>query len=354
MVNSPTLEMLAGQMVMMGYRGINIQNDSVIAELLRSRWLGAVCLFDNDSPYGREINGNIASPDQVSRMTAAIHELSPITPLIAIDEEGGSVTRLKEKYGFIPTIKAEALGNENNHEFTVDHAGRIARQLKSLQINVNLAPDLDLKVNPEFTALGKRGRCISRDPQIAASVAADWIHAHHKHGILCTLKHFPGHGSAVNDSHFDEVNVTQTWVPDELLPFEILIKNDYKDIILTAHIHHDGLDPKFPATLSRKILTELLREKLGFQGVIITDDLQMDAIRKYYSLEQSIELALNAGNDMLVYSNVQNHDENLGHRVIDTMLHLVSTGRISEERLLESWRRITLLKQRVSPAQIDL
>jgi beta-N-acetylhexosaminidase len=168
-----------------------------------------------------------------------------------------------------------------------------------------------------------------------------FIEAHKQKGIISVLKHFPGHGSSLDDSHEGFVDVTQTWREIELEPFKSLIKNNAISMIMTAHIFNAHLDPKYPATLSYNTNTKLLRNSLGFKGVIISDDLQMKAISEHYTLEQTVRLAINSGVDMLLFGNQlgsQNIDE-----LVQTIYQEVVKGTIAYEKILQSNERIKAL-----------
>jgi len=267
------------------------------------------------------------------------------------------VNRLKQEYGFAATLTAESLGDRNDPQFTFHYVEKIAAELRAMGINLNFAPVVDVKVNPDNPVVGRRGRCFSDDPEIVAEQAAAFIRAHHQQGVLTTLKHFPGHGSSTADSHAGLVDVTQTWSERELIPYIKLIRGGLVDAVMTAHIFNRKLDDTYPASLSKKTITGLLRGRLGYNGLVISDDLRlgynglvisddllMGAIRNQYSLEESVTLAINAGVDMLLFSSMQ---DNLVERVNDIIRQSVNSGRIAAERIDESARRIGRLKQRL-------
>ncbi len=334
-------------MLLIGFRGLAVDALHPIVSAIQRRHLGGVILFDYDRA-AQEATRNIQSPEQAKQLIASLQAYADIPLLVAIDQEGGRVNRLKERYGFPPTVSAQYLG-QNSVEITRQYAEHTACQLAELGINLNFAPVVDVNRNPDSPAIGKVERSFSADPQAVIAHARAWIEAHHDRRILCALKHFPGHGSACEDSHLGFVDVTTTWQPEELLPYRQLIEEEFDDVVMTAHIFHGGLDSEYPATLSRRILTGILREQLGFDGVIISDDMQMQAIAAHYDLETAIFLAIAAGVDILTFgNNLTVYDEHIAVRAAEIIAALVDSGRISPERIEASYRRIIRLKARLA------
>ncbi|MBR6489817.1 MAG: hypothetical protein IKT03_04700, partial [Muribaculaceae bacterium] len=173
--------------------------------------------------------------------------------------------------------------------------------------------------------------------------------AHYKHGVLCAVKHFPGHGSALGDSHYSIVDVTNTWQPRELEPFANLIAKNKVDVVMTAHIYNRRLDPDHPATLSHRIITELLRDNLHYDGVVITDDMYMEGILAQHSVPEAFALAINAGADILLVGNNINtgFEANRPFYLVDTIVDLVKSGKVPYERVHQSSERILKLKARL-------
>jgi beta-N-acetylhexosaminidase len=172
------------------------------------------------------------------------------------------------------------------------------------------------------------------------------VRAHRDRGVLTCAKHFPGHGSARGDTHLGLVDVTATWHERELLPFQRLIEAGLCDAIMSAHVFNAALDPDRPATLSRAVITGLLRERLGFDGVISSDDLEMRAISSQYGLENSVPLAIEAGLDLLCFGNNLTYDPDIVPRVLAILERAVTTGRLPEARIDASYRRVLALKRR--------
>ncbi len=214
-------------------------------------------------------------------------------------------------------------------------------------MNLNFAPVLDLNRNPHNRALNAKQRCYSDDPDVVTRHAQVVIEEHHRERIGCVLKHFPGHGSTVADSHLDLADVSDTWSPDELEPFRRLIALDLADGVMTAHVLLRRYDAERPATLSRVILTDLLRDELGFGGVLLSDDLDMGAIQRNFPYEEAVAQAVEAGVDIVLNANVDTYDDFTAERTFAVLMEHVKTGRLSRERIGESFTRIMTLKHRL-------
>ncbi|MEX2080111.1 MAG: glycoside hydrolase family 3 N-terminal domain-containing protein, partial [Dehalococcoidia bacterium] len=209
---------------------------------------------------------------------------------------------------------------------------------------------VDVNVNRSNPVIGAASRSFSPEPDSVAASAAAFIEGHHAHGVLTALKHFPGHGSSHADSHFGFVDVTATWSEAELVPYTALIGEGLADVVMAAHVFNANLDSEFPASLSKATISGLLRAKLGFDGVVMTDSLQMGAITLHWTFEDSIRLAIEAGADILAYTNAL-LEPDLCDRVHRAVRSLVDTGVVPVSRLVESFERIQRLKARLpSPA----
>lgn len=350
----PSLRAKIGQMLLVGFRGTDAGTAAAVLSDISERGLGGVVLFSVDQPTGSPVR-NIVSPEQLAALTTTLQDAvggangrPPVPLLIAVDEEGGQVARLGPEHGFPPTVSAAELGAEDDSGVT-RRAGRdIARTLRQAGINLNLAPVVDLNLNPANPIIGALDRSFGADPELVHRQAAAFIRGHHVIGVQTTLKHFPGHGSAAGDTHLGVVDVTHTWRPVELQPFGDLIDDGLADAILTAHVFNARLDPDHPATLSGRTIDGILRRRLGWQGVVISDDMQMGAIRDAYGYADAVCLAIEAGVDVLTIANQQVFEEGIVQRTIDLVAGMVEDGRISEARIDESWRRISALKQRVA------
>ena len=229
---------------------------------------------------------------------------------------------------------------------TTFYANRMAAQLIDLGFNLNFAPVVDVNINPSNPIIGKVGRSYSADPAIITAHATAFIKAHQKHKVATTLKHFPGHGSSSSDTHRGLVDVTKQWQTAELIPYKKIFDAGICDAIVSCHVINCNLDSTcVPATLSKAITTTLLRKELKFKGVVFSDDMQMYAISKNYGLEKSIKMAINAGVDVLVFGNNVNASDRITASEIHAIIKkLVANGEIDEQRIDESYNRITSLK----------
>lgn len=345
-ISTVDLDTKIGQMLMLGFRGYALTPDSPIVADLRDRKIGSVVLFQYDSELGK-FERNIESADQLRALNASLQALSSTPLLISIDQEGGIISRLNERNGFPATHSQKYYGDQNDPALTRSAAETTGALLRDLGINWNLAPVVDVDVNPNNPIIAKYERSFSADPAVVTAQAAAEIEGFHAEGVLTTLKHFPGHGSSTGDSHQGFVDVTTTWQESELEPYRNLIQMGLADAVMTAHIFNSNLDPKYPATLSHNIITGILREQLGYDGVVVSDDMQMGAIRNDYGYEQAVELAILAGVDILAIANNLVYDPEIGVKTVNIIRGLVRDGKISPERIDQSYQRIMRLKARI-------
>ncbi len=238
------------------------------------------------------------------------------------------------------------MGSRNDPAFTYEAASQMAKTLRAAGINHNFAPVIDVNTNPDNPVIGGIGRSFSADPAIVTEQAAAFIRAHHDQGITTTLKHFPGHGSSRDDSHEGFVDVTETWQPLELEPYRSLIAQGLADAVMTAHVFNGKLDPDTVATLSKPIITGILREEMGFDGVVFSDDMQMGAIADNYGFEDAVVGTVAAGVDVVTVGNNLKYEPDVAARIIDLLAAAVADGRLSEQRIDDSYRRIMALKAR--------
>jgi beta-N-acetylhexosaminidase len=341
-----SLDVKIGQMLMVGFRGLRINENSSIVRDIQDYHLGGIILFDYDVPAQKPVR-NIESFAQVRELVASLQDSSATPLLVAIDQEGGKITRLKESSGFPATVSAQYLGTMNSRTLTYEHAANIAKTLAELGINLNLVPCVDLNINPDNPVIGRLERSFSAEANIVTKHALAFIEAHQKQGILCAIKHFPGHGSSAGDSHLGLVNVTDTWSPAELKPYKNIIKAGMADAIMTAHVFNAHFDDKYPATLSKPIISGILRKQLDYDGVVISDDMQMQAITSNYGFEAAIQAAIEAGVDIILIANNSIYEEDIVTRSVEVIKKLVRDGKISEERINKSYQRIQKLKSKI-------
>ena len=349
---SPSLREEIGQLLVVGFRGCVPAECDVIVRDLREHHLGGVILFDQDMTGGTidtaNRRRNIASPAQVKELVAFLQRQARVPLLVSIDQEGGRVNRLKPAYGFPGSISHEELGRLDQPAATYRHAALTAQTLAGLGINLNLAPVVDLDANPDNPIIKGKRRSFAADPEVVACHAAEFVRAHRDRHVLTCTKHFPGHGSAAGDTHLGLVDVTATWNDRELIPFQRLIEAGLCDAVMSAHVFNAKLDPTHPATLSRAVLTELLRGRLGFQGVIMSDDMEMKAISSHYGLENSVPAAINAGVDLLCFGNNLSYDPGIAGKAIAIIARAVDSGTLPESRIHESCERVLALKRKAA------
>ncbi len=325
-IKADSLENKIAKMVIIGFDGVKLSSD--FSNEIRQYGIGGVILFSK----------NIKSPLQLKRLTTSLKNLQKEKFLIALDQEGGLVQRLKSKNGFFDTPRASEVS-----KLSVEEAKKVykkmAQMLSENGINCNFAPSVDLAINPNNPIIAKYGRSFSNDPKVVFKYASIFISLMKEEGVLSVIKHFPGHGSSHSDSHKGFVDVTDYWQRRELYPFWKLIDENRTNIVMSAHIFNKNLDAKYPATLSYLINQKLLRDKIGFKGVLISDDMQMGAISKNYDLNSSIALAINSGVDMLLFGNQLSSPISLSD-IIGRVKKMVENKKISINRINESNRRI--------------
>ncbi len=341
-----------GQLLIMGFDGAVINEQSPVAQWLYNDGLGGVIFFDKDLSTG-QYGKNLQDRAQIQSLLAQLHcyakqceGMEHLTLLTAIDYEGGAVDRLAQIKEGTPSLNALELAQLAPDALDAE-LNFMAQKLHSLGFNLNFAPIVDLNLNEEQGIIGALGRSFSAHPHDVVRVARRFVDVFSRYGIACSYKHFPGHGSAIGDTHEGFVDVTHSFVADELVPYQLLLADQSKPVlIMTAHVINKILDEEgLPATLSYKILTQLLRNTLGYEGVIISDDLQMHAIAQHYSLEESLMRTFNAGADMVIFGN------QLGSitapEVIDCIEQLVINKHIALSRIDEAYQRVIKLKYQI-------
>ena len=328
------------RLLVVGFRGLRVEPGDWIAANIAVDGLGGVILFDKDSSQATR---NIRSPRQVPRLVSDLRALAPGRELIvAIDQEGGLVTRLSPAYGFPAVASQEEVGPKGDAEVTAWAEGLVAT-LAAVGINLNLAPVVDVNVNPKNPAIGALHRAFSADTGVVTRDAGIEIQAHRDKGVRTTLKHFPGLGSATSNTDFGVADVTKSWSQQELGPYRDLLGQGLVDVIMAGHLVNGQIDPSAPASLSRGTVTDLLRNELGWDGVVITDDLQAGAITDSFGREDAVALAIEAGNDLLLFANQQVYDPDIVRWAIDLIEGFVTSGRITEARIDASYERVTAL-----------
>ena len=275
---------LAGQLMMVRLSCTEL--DAATAQFLRDNAIRAVCLFRQ----------NMVDAAQLTRLTSDLRAVMGPEALIAIDQEGGAVVRAT----WLPAPpSAMALGAADDVELARNVGAAVARGIRSLGFNWNFAPVLDLNNNPDNPVIAERS--FGADPQRATALATAWMEGSLAQGVACCIKHFPGHGDTHVDSHRDLPTMDKTLTELEALEFaSFRTAAPMAPAIMTAHIIYPALDAQFPATLSRRILGDMLRDAWQYRGVVITDGMDMQAIAATYGVGNAAVLALNAGADMVM------------------------------------------------------
>jgi beta-N-acetylhexosaminidase len=330
-----------GQMLLIGFPGPSV--DAAVLQEIRDGKIGSIILFEKNIPPQ---NSFIA----LKKIIWTYQQAAPQPLLVGIDQEGGRVNRLKDKYGFPRSITARAMGQSKTLDSVRFYGESTAATLAGLGFNINFAPVVDLASNPNNPIIAKHGRAFSANEDSVALLAKEFVKAHRKYNVLTSLKHFPGHGSSKDDTHLGIADVTNTWEQRELKPYQILIDSGYADAIMTSHIVNRQLDKAGnPGTLSVDILSGILRQRLHYDGVVFTDDMQMQAITKHYGLKDAIRMAINGGVDIMTFSNNLPDREN---RIVDIahdmIRKMVASGEISPARIDQSYRRIMAMKKRLT------
>lgn len=296
---------------------------------LRKRPVGGIIYFADNLESRSQTKTMIANTQSYARQTSGI-------PLfICVDEEGGIVARCAKKLGttkFKPMQSYENQGTQTAH----DNAQTIAKDIRQFGFNVDFAPVADVNL-AKNSVIGTRA--YSSSPQKAAELIPAAVRGFHDGGVVCTLKHFPGHGDTQEDSHKETAHLKKSLSQlrkAEYLPFQAGIDAG-ADMVMVGHIVTDQIDPKYPATLSKTIVTDILRGQLGFQGLVVTDSMGMGAISSHYSPGEAAVLAIAAGDDLLL--GVYNVPEALAG-----VRSAVQSGRLSQQRIDQSVRRILMKK----------
>ena len=340
------LAAMIGQMIMVGFPGKSEKDKGVIAarRQLADGVVGGVVLFEE----------NIGTPKQLKALTAYLRGArSKPVPFIAVDEEGGKVQRLDRWNGYKHFPSAANVGRNPSYaspEAAERLYAKMAKELADAGFNMNLGPVVDLNLNPRNPVIGARGRSFSANPDIVTAQATAFIEAHRQANVVTVAKHFPGHGSSTTDSHKTLADVSKTWRPIELEPYQRLAKAGLLDAVMIGHLYQ----PRFsdmeglPTSLSAKTV-RALREKswIDFDGVVISDDMEMGAVRDMFPPEELAVKAVNAGTDIVMFSGVKSHDPELGVKIHAGLLKAVCEGRISRTRIEKAYGKIMLLKRRL-------
>jgi beta-N-acetylhexosaminidase len=322
------------RMFCIGFDGTSIPRH---VEALLKRGVGAAALFRR----------NVESPQQFATLCAQLKNLSGKPFIIGIDQEGGRVMRLRGQFTDVPSMRDVG---KTNDESLAEQVGQVlARESRAMNVDVVFAPVLDVDTNPNNPVIADRS--LGGDPASVARLGVALIRGIQGAGVAACGKHFPGHGDTWQDSHFtlpmlehDMSRIERI----ELPPFEAAVRAGVATI-MTAHVVFKPIDPRYPATLSRTILDGILRRRLGYDNVLISDDMEMKAIAANFGIEDAIVQAVNAGIDLFAIC----HSHELQNRAIDSLIRGVANGQVSRDRIDEANQRIDRLCQQYIKPPVD-
>jgi beta-N-acetylhexosaminidase len=326
-----SLDRDASSLLCVGFHGKTPSPE--VLELIR-RGVSGVILFAR----------NVESAEQVAELSAALKRAAGRPLLVAIDQEGGRVARLRAPQGFTELPPMRAIGAAGDERLAFEVGALLGRELRAVGIDQDYAPVVDVDTNPANPVIGDRA--FSRDPAVVGRLGAALALGLQAEGVAACAKHFPGHGDTSQDSHVDLPRLPHALDRlrrVELLPFRALAQAGVA-AVMTAHVVFEQLDPRRPATLAPPVM-RLLREELGFQGCCVSDDLEMKAVAEHFPLEEAAPGAVAAGVDQLLVC----HRAELQARAIDLVRGAVETGAVSRERLAEARARVERLLRFAGP-----
>ncbi len=324
LLNKMTLQEKIGQVFMVGLSDKELSSQTKL--FLKKYQFGNFILFSH----------NIKNVPQVKKLIENLKGIHSHPLFIATDQEGGEIVRLHEKEFRTPS--AMALGMTQSEQLIYETASYIAYQLDRVGFNLNLAPVMDINTKGNTGVIGNRA--FGNTPETVSQMGSAFIRGLQEGGMSATAKHFPGHGSAIGDSHEGfsilpySLDKIKKW---DLVPFKNAILSDV-DVIMTAHV--TPLGEKLPVTLSSKYLKDLLRDELHFQGLILSDDLEMDAVGRNYGLEKAVVQSFLAGTDMIMVTGQKTNQK----KAYEALYNAVKSGAVSESRLNDSVKRILSIK----------
>lgn len=330
LINSMSLEEKLGQMLIAGIQGYEVSEGAV--KLIEEHKIGGFILFGS----------NIKSASQLTSLVNSLkgsNRANKLPLLISVDEEGGRISRIPKSIKNVPT--SEEVGRTRDEEFANEIGKLLAEKVGAFGFNMNFAPVLDINSNPNNPVIGNRAFGSSKE--IVRDLGVQTMLGIKQKGIIPVIKHFPGHGDTSVDSHIGLPKVMhdlKRLKAFELAPFEQAIRQG-ADCVMVAHILLPSIDPDSPATLSKTMITDILRKQLDFQGVVITDDMTMGAIVQNYEIGEAAVQSINAGSDIILVA----HQEENVLAVLNAVKAAVEQGSVTEEQIDSSVYRIIKLKQ---------
>jgi len=329
------LNVMIGQLLVLGLPANSPDDESarsLAADMAAGRVGGSVLL-----------RHNVSDLDSLKGLTRLFLQANPMV-LNAVDQEGGLVQRLSEDIGFSALPRPRWVAQNLSAEQASELYFEAGEEMRRAGFNLNLAPSVDWH-DANNPVIGNFGRSFGDTIEQIETYARSFVNGMARAGLASTLKHFPGHGTSRGDSHNGFVNISQTWQDRELTPFRALAAE--APVVMGGHLYHPRFsDGESPITFSARGLREELRNNLGFAGVIVTDDLDMGAIRQNFSLEEAVVRSLKAGNDLLLMSNSLEYDPGLPRRVARWVRAALADGRLETAQLEASYLRVMRLKQR--------
>ncbi|MFD1363445.1 beta-N-acetylhexosaminidase [Lentibacillus salinarum] len=320
-----------GQMIFSGVNGTKMTAET--RSIIQKYHVGGVIL------YGDNITSKTQTVNFLNEMKTANAD-NPYPLLLGVDEEGGSVTRMPDEIKSLPSSRS--IGKMNDPDVAFQAGSILGEQMKTLGFNLDFAPVLDVNSNPDNPVIGDRS--FGNNPKIVSQLGIQTMKGIQSEGVISVMKHFPGHGDTSKDSHLKLPKVDKSYgglSKLEFTPFRKAISKG-ADVSMVAHILLPKIDENYPASMSKKVITGILREDFDFNGVVITDDLTMGAITNQYNVAEAAVRAVKAGGDLLLVG----HNPDLIPIVFDKLKAAVDNGEISEARINESVERITHLKEK--------
>lgn len=335
-------EAMIGQMLMLGFQGGSANGASAkrLASQIKRGEVGSVVF----------LGYNFKSKGQVKALTSLFKNAAGNNKLfLALDMEGGSVQRLGRKLGYPSIPSARSIAKSRSPASARKTYTQMAKISLDAGFNMNLGPVVDLLINPSNPVIGRWNRSYGKDPALVADYARSFVRAHKDMGIITVLKHFPGHGSSLSDSHEGFVNITNTWKQTELDPFKELIKSGDAPAIMPGHLIHKKIaSDGVPVSISKPAIAGLLRKDLNYNQLVISDDLQMGAIAQNFGYKETLIRAVNAGIDILMISNSRKPDANLPAKTIAIIQKAIKDGKIAPGKIEAAYKRIMRAKATVN------
>jgi beta-N-acetylhexosaminidase len=289
------LQRKIGQLLAVGIHGTDLRDTRIqqVIQQAEAGLIGGVIIY----------RYNIINREQLTELLHGLQRAkTPFPLLVFVDQEGGKIQRIDSAQGFHDTPSAKAIAGSSTTAQARMRYSELGQELHATGFNFDLAPCVDLDGDPPCSAIGQLERSYGADPQQVANYGQAMISGLKDHGVFACIKHYPGHGRAQGDSHTGLPDITSTWTATELEPFKLLVAQGVVDAVMTSHLVHQDVDQGTPVSFSRSWL-QRLRVELSFDGLIVADDLHMGAIISHYSLSETVIQGLNAGLDLLMFSN---------------------------------------------------